>query len=32
VRKAAQRMNGEVGVESEFNGSRFWLILSGTEI
>ena len=33
VRKAAQRMNGEVGVESELNqGSRFWLILSGTEI
>jgi len=33
VRKAAQRMNGEVGVESRLKeGSRFWLILSGTEI
>lgn len=33
VRKAAQRMNGEVGVESRLQeGSRFWLILSGTEI
>lgn len=33
VRKAAQRMNGEVGVESGLReGSRFWLILSGTEI
>lgn len=30
VRKAAQRMNGEVGVESELEqGSRFWLILGG---
>jgi signal transduction histidine kinase len=30
VRKAVQRMNGEVGVESEVNkGSRFWLILNG---
>jgi len=30
VRKAAQRMNGEVGVESNVNkGSRFWLILNG---
>jgi signal transduction histidine kinase len=29
VRKAAQRMNGEAGVESSIeNGSRFWLILS----
>ncbi|HKY07613.1 MAG TPA: ATP-binding protein [Candidatus Binatia bacterium] len=29
VRKAVQRMNGEVGVESELNrGSRFWLLLS----
>ncbi len=29
VRKAAQRMNGEVGVESEIDkGSRFWLILN----
>jgi signal transduction histidine kinase len=28
VRKAVQRMNGEVGVESELaKGSRFWLIL-----
>ena len=30
VRKAVQRMNGEVGVESQLNkGSRFWLVLSG---
>lgn len=30
VRKAVQRMNGEVGVESQLDkGSRFWLILSG---
>ena len=30
VRKAAQRMNAEVGVESEVDkGSRFWLILNG---
>src|SRR5688572_17554000 len=30
VRKAAQRMNGDVGVESKVNnGSRFWLILNG---
>ena len=30
VRKAAQRMNGEVGVESQLDkGSRFWLTLSG---
>jgi PAS domain S-box-containing protein len=30
VRKAVQRMNGEVGVESQLNkGSRFWLIVSG---
>ena len=30
VRKAVQRMNGEVGVESHLNkGSRFWLILNG---
>jgi signal transduction histidine kinase len=30
VRKAAQRMNGDVGVESGIDkGSRFWLILSG---
>jgi PAS domain S-box-containing protein len=29
VRKAAQRMNGEVGVDSSVNkGSRFWLILN----
>jgi len=29
VRKAAQRMNGEVGVESSMDsGSRFWLILN----
>lgn len=29
VRKAAQRMNGEVGVESHVDkGSRFWLILN----
>jgi PAS domain S-box-containing protein len=29
VRKAVQRMNGEVGVESEVNrGSRFWLLLN----
>lgn len=29
VRKAAQRMNGEVGVNSSVNkGSRFWLILN----
>jgi PAS domain S-box-containing protein len=29
VRKAVQRMNGEVGVESEANqGSRFWLLLN----
>ena len=28
VRKAAQRMDGDVGVESEFgSGSRFWLEL-----
>jgi len=28
VRKAAQRMSGEVGVDSELDkGSRFWLIL-----
>ena len=33
VRKAAQRMNGEVGVESRLKeGSHFWLILSATEI
>jgi signal transduction histidine kinase len=30
VRKAVQRMNGEVGVESQLDkGSRFWLILRG---
>jgi len=30
VRKAVQRMNGEVGVESQLNkGSHFWLILDG---
>jgi signal transduction histidine kinase len=30
VRKAVQRMQGEVGVESQLNkGSRFWLILDG---
>jgi PAS domain S-box-containing protein len=30
VRKAVQRMNGEVGVHSEINkGSRFWLVLNG---
>lgn len=30
VRKAVQRMNGEVGVESGMNkGSRFWLVLNG---
>ncbi|MEX0805483.1 MAG: ATP-binding protein [Candidatus Binatia bacterium] len=29
VRKAVQRMNGEVGVESGLDkGSRFWLILN----
>jgi PAS domain S-box-containing protein len=32
VRKAVQRMNGEVGVESGIDkGSRFWLILNGGE-
>jgi signal transduction histidine kinase len=31
VRKAVQRMNGEVGVESTIDqGSRFWLILRGS--
>jgi PAS domain S-box-containing protein len=30
VRKAAQRMNGEVGVESTLGqGSRFWIVLNG---
>jgi signal transduction histidine kinase len=30
VRKAVQRMNGEVGVESQLGkGSRFWVILNG---
>ena len=30
VRKAAQRMNGEVGVDSALDkGSRFWLLLNG---
>jgi signal transduction histidine kinase len=30
VRKAVQRMNGEVGVESTIDqGSRFWLVLNG---
>ncbi len=33
VRKAAQRMQGEVGVESQLNkGSRLWLILEGDGI
>ena len=32
VRKAVQRMNGQVGVESELTrGSRFWLILDSGE-
>lgn len=32
VRKAAQRMNGEVGVDSAMDrGSRFWLILNEVE-
>jgi len=33
VRKAVQRMNGEVGVESDGldKGSRFWLILNGAQ-
>jgi signal transduction histidine kinase len=32
VRKAVQRMNGEVGVESSIDkGSRFWLTLKSVE-
>jgi signal transduction histidine kinase len=33
VRKAVQRMNGEVGVESGIDkGSRFWLILNEVKL
>jgi PAS domain S-box-containing protein len=33
VRKAAQRMNGEVGVQSELGkGSRFWLLLHAPSV
>ena len=32
VRKAVQRMNGDIGVESRLGaGSRFWLLLEGVE-
>ena len=32
VRKAMQRMNGGIGVESELGrGSRFWLVLNGED-